>query len=224
VSRTVALSLTYSRFREFCRAYFLFPVTGTLADPKPVLVCASIAGSGVKVLPLEVVNATALVYLSALGKLVVISQVSCCFVSCFARPSHIAQEDVLTVDVTTGTLTPNHIPFPGTEFLNTGVATSDGAQIFLLFGQDPSQVDSPEWFIGVIDLVQASVVKGSTHSVSKFPPPLLSLFPSFPPQSTPQSQQKIRRKYDNEPQVPYRYALECSRQRHDDPHCHDEYT
>jgi len=34
------------------------------------------------------------------------------------------QDDVLTVDTTTGALTPNNVPFPGTGFLNTGIATT----------------------------------------------------------------------------------------------------
>jgi hypothetical protein len=77
-------------------------------------------------------------------------------------PLTLTQDDVLTVDTTTGALTPNNVPFPGTGFLNTGiatipkpatsynpqplmflntgVATTDGATIFLLFGQDPTQV------------------------------------------------------------------------------------
>ena len=57
-------------------AYFLFPITATPADPKPVLVLASLTGAGAKVQPLDVTNATALLHLYALGKLVVITQVS----------------------------------------------------------------------------------------------------------------------------------------------------
>lgn len=56
-------------------AYFLFPITATPADPKPVLVSASLSGAGAKVLPLDVTNATAILHLYALGKLVVITQV-----------------------------------------------------------------------------------------------------------------------------------------------------
>jgi hypothetical protein len=107
------------------------------------------------------------------------------------------QDDILTVDVTTGSLTPNHIPFPGPGYLNTGVATTDGANVFLLFGQDPTQVDVlclhntkpliflhppqvdvPSWFIAVIDVARATVVQGLPHPPSKyycFKPP-----PSFP--------------------------------------------
>jgi hypothetical protein len=80
---------------------------------------------------------------------------------------------VLTVDAATGTLTPNHIPFPGPGFLNTGVATTDGANIFLLFGQDPTQVDTPDWFVGVIDVAQAALVQGTSHSAAKYQPPTL---------------------------------------------------
>jgi hypothetical protein len=72
------------------------------------------------------------------------------------------------VDVTTGSLTPNHIPFPGPGYLNTGVATTDGANVFLLFGQDPTQVDVPNWFIAVIDVVEATVVQGLSHPPSKY--------------------------------------------------------
>jgi hypothetical protein len=78
---------------------------------------------------------------------------------------------VLTVDPETGALTPNHIPFPGPDFLNTGVYTSDGSNIFLLFGQDPSQTSTPDWFIGIINMQTLTVVKGTSHSVEKYPPP-----------------------------------------------------
>ena len=57
-------------------AYFLFPVTNNLADPKPVLVSAPISkGQQPRTLPVSVVNSTALLYLHTLGKLVLITQV-----------------------------------------------------------------------------------------------------------------------------------------------------
>ncbi len=74
---------------------------------------------------------------------------------------------MLTIDPATGALTPNHIPFPGPDYLNTGVATTDGSNIFLLFGQDPTQVDAPEWFVGVINVAQATFVRGSSQLPTK---------------------------------------------------------
>ena len=98
----------------------MFPVTNNLADPKPQLVTAPIVQGQPRALPLNAVNATALLYLHTLGKLVLVTQVLCLSPS---RSSEkrltLLKDDVFTVDPTTGALAPNNIPFPGAGFFNS---------------------------------------------------------------------------------------------------------
>jgi hypothetical protein len=208
-------------------AYFMFPLTGTPADPKPVLVSASISGSGAKVAPLDVANATALIYLRSLAKLVLITQV-CAGIAAVKlaisaqAASNSQQDDVLTVDPSTGALTPNHIPFPGPDFLNTGVATTDGSNIFLLFGQDPTQTSTPDWFIGVISMEGATVVKGTSHSAAKYTLlPHLSALPTHPLHALFCA---TLTKRNNLLHVPHRYSLERPCQWNYDPERPDEFS
>ena len=54
-------------------------------------------------------------------------------------------------------------------FFLSGVATTDGSTIFLLFGEDPQQTDTPHWFVCMIDVMQHTLVRGSSRSAALLP-------------------------------------------------------
>jgi hypothetical protein len=54
-------------------------------------------------------------------------------------------------------------------FFPSGVATTDGSTIFLLFGEDPQQTDTPHWFVCMIDVTQRTLVRGSSRSAAFLP-------------------------------------------------------
>jgi hypothetical protein len=93
------------------------------------------------------VNATALLFLSSLNQLVIITE-----------------DDVNVVSPSTGTVTPLHMPFPTDGSINSGIATTDGRTIFLLFGQIPDRDRAAHaadgWFVGALDVQAKTLVQG----------------------------------------------------------------
>ena len=63
------------------------------------------------------------------------------------------------------------MPFPTDGTLNSGIATTDGRTVFLLFGQIPDSAAArtpaaaaaadPGWFIGMLDIEAKTLVQGT---------------------------------------------------------------